>query len=334
MANGTTGTTAGTTGAGLNTGTTNSLSPWVGEYVTDTLGKGQALGDTGYQAYTGALTAGTSTLQNSAMQGLASLTAPTGVGDAAKTAGSAATAAGNLTYNPTTFTSGTFDDAAAKKYMSAFDLNALQPQIDEARRQAKIDQLANSAALSKAGLWGGSSSALMELGNQRNLEARLASITGAGYKDAYDRALTQFNTEQNRAFDVDKATEQANQFGANYDLSTINKQLDAAQMQSNLSTQDLTNNLNINNALMTAGNTQRNVTQEGYDALKKQFEEERMYPWQQTEYLMNLLKGLPISSEQNAYTTPSTLSDTLSTAGTFLDLINKASPSTATTATK
>jgi hypothetical protein len=57
-------------------GTESSLSSWVGPYVTDMLGKGQAIANMPYQAYTGPLTAGASNLQNTAFQGLAGLAMP------------------------------------------------------------------------------------------------------------------------------------------------------------------------------------------------------------------------------------------------------------------
>ena len=64
----------GTTGnAGQPLGMESSLSNWAGPYVTDMLGKGKALAQTPYQAYTGPLTAGSSALQNQAFTGLAGL---------------------------------------------------------------------------------------------------------------------------------------------------------------------------------------------------------------------------------------------------------------------
>ena len=64
--------------AGKQTGTESSLSNWVGPYVTEMLGKGQALAQTPYTAYTGPLTAGPSALQNQAFYGLGNLTIPSG----------------------------------------------------------------------------------------------------------------------------------------------------------------------------------------------------------------------------------------------------------------
>ena len=65
---------------GKQTSTESALSNYVGPYVTDMLGRGQALANEGYQAYLGPLTAGTSDLQQQAFDaasGLASLAMPT-----------------------------------------------------------------------------------------------------------------------------------------------------------------------------------------------------------------------------------------------------------------
>lgn len=68
-------TTTGTTGGGipLDTSRTSTLSPWVGDYVTDALSKGQALANRPYEAYTGPLTAGPSDLQQQAFAGISQL---------------------------------------------------------------------------------------------------------------------------------------------------------------------------------------------------------------------------------------------------------------------
>lgn len=92
--------TGGTVPTGT-VGTESNLSNWAGPYVTDMLGKGQALSTMPYQAYQGPLSAGDSALQTQAY-GLASgLQTPASIGQAANTAGNVASAAGNLSYSPT-----------------------------------------------------------------------------------------------------------------------------------------------------------------------------------------------------------------------------------------
>jgi hypothetical protein len=184
---------ASTMGTGTETGRESSLSNWAGDYVTNMLGKGQALADAPYQAYTGPLTAGASNLQNEAFSGLAGLTIPTGKMGA---------------YTPGSFT----DTGVAQKYMNPYLTQALEPQFVEARRQAEINRINDAGRLTKAGAYGGSRQAIMESEGNRNLTTNLANITGQGYKTAYDLAANQFNTEQGRG---QSAQEMNNAYGLN-----------------------------------------------------------------------------------------------------------------------
>jgi len=249
--------------AGQQTGTESSLSTWAGPYVTDMLGRGQALADQPYQAYTGPLTAGQSDLQTQAFQGLAGLTIPTE----------------QMTgYTPQSFTA-----EAAGQYMNPYLMAALQPQIDEARRQSEIARVEQAGRLTRAGAYGGGRQAIMESELGRNLLQNLAGITGTGYKQAFDLAQQQFNTEQQRLADQQQKARE-------YGLATLAKQADL-------------------------GATQRAIEQEGIAADIKQFEEQRDYPYKQVQYMQSLLQGLPLAAQSFTYAEPSALSELLSGAG-------------------
>jgi len=263
---------AGTTPAAKQTGTESSLSNWVGPYVTDMLGKGQALGNEGYQAYTGPLTAGESDLQTNAFSGLAGLAVPTEEMGA---------------FTPTSFNT----EGTAQQYMNPYLMNALNPQIDAARRQAEIQRVANAGRLTKAGAFGGSRQGVMEAEGNRGLLDRIAGITGTGYANAYDKAMGQFNTEQNMGM---KAQDMTNQYG----LGTLIKQADL-------------------------GNTQRGIEGEGIAADKAQFEEERDFPYKQVQYLQSLLQGLPLAAQNYTYTQPTGLSEALGSASGLQSFYNQ-----------
>ena len=130
---------------GTEIGASESLTPYVGPYVTDMLGKGAALADTPYDAYMGPLTAGASDLQTTAFEGLGSLNIPT------DTMG---------TYAPQEFTA-----EAAQGLMNPYLMAALQPQIDEARRQSDIERQRTAGRLLGAGTFGGGRQAVMEAEN-------------------------------------------------------------------------------------------------------------------------------------------------------------------------
>lgn len=188
---------------GQLTGETSSLSPWAAGYVTDMLGKGQALASQPYQAYTGPLTAGPSQAQEAAFQGVAGLTVPTSMG----------------AFDPQQFTA-----QQAQTYMNPYVQAALEPQIAEARRQSQIQRLQDASRLTKAGAYGGSRQAIMESELNRNLLQNLAGITATGYQTAYDKAAQQFNIEQDRE---QRAQELANQYG----LAALSKQAELGGIQ-------------------------------------------------------------------------------------------------------
>ena len=169
--------------AGKATGQESGLAQYAGDYVTDMLGKGKALGNEDYNAYMGPLTAGTSDLQTQAFEGIGGLASsfdPSGMG----TSG---------------YADQTFTGDIAQQYMNPYLQASLDPQIAEARRQSEIDRVNNASRMTQAGSFGGSRQAVMDAQNQGNLQRNLAGITGQGYADAYRNALGQFNTERDRS---------------------------------------------------------------------------------------------------------------------------------------
>lgn len=256
------GGSAGTTSTGtgvttpsapsLGTSTAENLSSWAGPYVSNYLGQGAALAQSPYQTYKGPLTAGASDLQQQQFAGLSSL-AQTG-------------------YTPTNFKSGIFDSGAAQSYMNPYISAALDPQLQELSRQGKIQNLANQAQATKMGAFGSSGSTLMQTEGQRNTLDKMQQALGQGYSTAYDKAMAQFNADQQRQMDVQKADEASRQYSSEFGLKSLDK-------------------------LGTAGETQRAIEQAGIEADKKQFEEQRDYPYKMVQFQKDLLTGLPIQTK-------------------------------------
>jgi hypothetical protein len=130
----------------------------------------------------------------------------------------------------------------------------------------------------------------MESELNRNLLQNLAGITGSGYASAYDRAMQQFNTEQGRGMEAQTA---ANTYG----LAALTKQAEL-------------------------GGVERGIEQQGMDADRLQFEEERDFPFKQVQYMQSLLQGLPIAAQSYSYMQPSQLSQVLSGAGGIQELFD------------
>ena len=259
------------TKAGTKVGTESALTTYAGDYVTDMMGKGEALADTPYDAYGGPLTAGESDLQTTAFEGIAGLNIPTDEMGA--------------------FTPGTFNAETAQGLMNPYLMAALQPQIDEARRQSNIDRLGYTSRLTQAGAYGGGRQAIMDSENQRNLLQNLAGITGTGYRDAYDTAMGQFNTDQDRMRGIQSDT---NQYG-----------LDALDTQ------------------LSAGETQRGIEQEGITADQIQFVEEKMFPYKQVQFLQSLLSGLPLETQAYTYSQPTGMEQLGKDSGKLIELFEE-----------
>ena len=215
--------------------TSSSLASWVGPYVADMLGKGQALSEAPYQAYTGPLTAGPSALEQQAFGAASTFQPSAAIGQAAQTAGGIAAAAQGMGYTPATFgnqftapgayqtgTFGTdtFGTQQAQQYMNPYLQSALDPQMKEMQRQADIQRAADAARLTKAGAYGGSRQAIMEAEGRRNLLGKQAEVLGQGYATAYDKAQQAFAQDQARRLEAQRATEASRQFGAGQGLTS------------------------------------------------------------------------------------------------------------------
>jgi hypothetical protein len=282
----------------------SSLSSWAGPYVTEMLGRGQALAGMPYQAYMGPLTAGQSTLQDTAFQGLAGLNIPTaqqttydpmsftGAGYAAPTAQQAV--AGEMgAYTPAS-------GNVVQQYMTPYLEAALQPQYDAATRQALIAQQALQSQYGKAGAYGGSRQAVADAELARGALDRMAGITGTGYQTAFEQAQQQFNEEQRRQMD---AAGQAQRYG-----------------------------LDVLGAQQTGGGLQRAIEQQGIAADIAQFEQERDYPKSNTLFMQSLLQGLPLETQSYSYYEPSGLQSLAGGANdvkSILDLLSRPNNSAA-----
>ena len=256
----------------------SSLSSWAGPYVTEMLGRGQALAQQPYQAYMGPLTSGQSSLQGQAFTGLGALSTPTnmggfnpqsftGAGYTPPTATQAA-AGSTPTYTPAS-------GNVLQEYMTPYLQGALQPQYDAARRQSEIQAQQLQSQYGKAGAYGGSRQGIAETELQRGLLDRMSGITGTGYQTAFEQAQKQFNTEQDRQM---TAQERSNRYG-----------------------------MDVLGAQQDAGSVQRAIEQQGITADMAQFEQERDYDKSNTLFMQSLLQGLPLETQSYSYSQPSGL---------------------------
>lgn len=185
--------TTAPTSSPVGTSTQSTLSEWSGPYVTNMLGKAQALSEQPYQVYQGPMTAGESALQSKYFTGLGGLTFPTQLGQSfsSSTAPALPTATGPA--------GSTTPTGPAAQYMNPYLQAVLAPQLEELRRQAGIAQQTQAGKAAQAGAFGGSRYGLMEAEGARNLMQEMNKTIGTGYANAYDKAMQQFNAEQGQA---------------------------------------------------------------------------------------------------------------------------------------
>ena len=144
----------------------------------------------------------------------------------------------------------------AQSYMNPYLESVLAPQMDELRRQSKLNLQPGLAKLTQAGGFGGGRQAIMESEANRNLLSEQNKTVGQGYASAFDKAMGQFNTEQGQSKD-------------------------------------------LVNMLANAGQAERGIEQEGITADYNEFLAQRDDPMKKTQYLQSMLQGLPISTVTN-----------------------------------
>ena len=268
------------TSAAPTTSVTTTPSPDVQPYAQDVLQKGQALIDAGTPAYTGQMTAGTSDLQNQAWQGLSNLTLPSSLKESGSRLGDLSQQAANYRFDPSTVTT----------YMNPYIQNALNPQLEELRRQSQINLQPYLAKLTQAGGYGGGREAILRSEANRNLLQEQSKVTSQGYKDAYDNAM--------------KAAQYASDLG----LKGITTGIQGSQAQGNVGAQEAQYGLQNLQALSTAGKTQQEQEQAGLNAQYNEFLRQLKYTPEMLKTQADLIRNMPGGTTVNTYSAqPSTL---------------------------
>jgi len=321
----------------------STVSNWAAPVVGGIVNAAVDVASNPYQVYGGQTVAGPSDLQNKAFTGIQQLTQPNA------SQGNAATnmqdvyksAMTQPAYTGTTFTSNTtgigngFDSAALDQYMNLYLSKILNPQLEEAKRQADIQQMKNNAQLIKSGAYGGGAQAIYNAETQRNLGTKLADITGKGYDTAFTAAQSQYNADQNRLLDALKAKEQSGQFGATQGLNYLKEAGDVARDQGTFGNQQQQLGLASNRQEADLGATQRGITQEGLKSDYDMWKEARDYPKNQIDWLNSVVSKYPMTTE-NEYGAPTSPANSIlggaltgiGALGTAADAVNKLSGTT------
>ena len=266
-----------------------SIPEYARPYVERMLGKSEALSNTPYQAYGGERIAGFTPMQQQSFQQVQNLQPSQQLGTGTQLAGMAGL--GSLMAGQN-YASQATNPGAMQSYMSPYIQGALNPQLEEARRQSSISGQQNAGQAARAGAFGGSRFGLQEAERQRNLGTLQNSIYGQGMQSAFDRA------------------QQAQQFGATLGLQGMGQGLQAANTLGQLGQQQFGQQKDIINAMQNAGSMQQGLEQQRLQQQYQDFLTQRDYPKQQQAFMSDMLRGLPLSqsSQQGYQAAPSYLS--------------------------
>jgi hypothetical protein len=243
-------------------------------YAKNVLDKGNALLNAPTPAYTGQMTAGPSALQTQAWDGLAGLTLPNTMTQAGQNLLDIQGKAQDMKFDPNT----------VSQYMNPYLMNALNPQLDEARRQSQISSQPAMAKLTQAGGYGGGRQAIMESENQRNLNTNLANITGQGYKAAYDDAM------------------KSAQYSADFGLKSLQAGTTANQAAGNIGAQEAQYGLQNLQALSTAGGIQQGQNQAGLNSQYNEWLRQQNYLPTALKNQQELIRAMPGGTQTENYT--------------------------------
>ena len=282
------------------------LPEWAKPYAKETLGKGQALTQTPYQTYGGERQAGFTPLQQQSFGGAAQMQ-PSQLGaQAGQLAGAATMGALGTNYNP--YETGGFTSQTAGQYMNPYLEQAMEPQLREAQRASQMQGVADQGQAVRAGAFGGGRQAIIESERQRNLGQLQGDIRAKGYMSAFDQAQQQFSREQ-------QLREQSRQYGAGLGMQGLQTALQGAGQMGALGGQQFAQGMDINKLQNLYGQQQQAQEQAGLTQKYQDFQAQQKHPYQQLEFMSNLLRGTPMGTVSSLYQAPSNNLGTLAGLG-------------------
>ena len=254
--------------------------------------------------------AGFSPMQQNAQRGASQLTLPGQFGQGSQFANAAglgslgtasqAAGAGNNYYQMAT------DPNAVNAFMNPYMQNALNPQLDEIRRQYDISGQQQKGAATGAGAFGGSREALMEAENTRNMGTTMNQAIGNAYNNAFQQA------------------QNAQQFGANLGLQGQQTALQgygqagqAGALLGQLGQQQLAGQQGIIGTQNQIGAQQQALEQAKMNQDIQNYATAQQYPLMELGMMSNMLRGLPMSAPTTSMyqAQPTSLTQAIGTAG-------------------
>jgi len=171
-----------------------------------------------------------------------------------------------------------WDAAAMERYMNPYAKGVTDIAANELLRNNSIAQVGRNDAAAKAGAFGGSRHGVVDAEANRNLQQSLSDLYLRGGAAAYESALGAFSQDQARK------------------LQAAEGQAGVARAGQELTQKDA-------EALSAIGGQQRAMDQANLDTAKADFDEQKMWPFQQLNFALGALRGTPYSQQTSQTTT-------------------------------
>ena len=282
------------------------FAPEAAPYAQDVLGQAQALTDVNanpYQQYQGDTIAQFTPLQNLAYGNAATMSSAPQLQDASALAGQAGLGALNTqyTFNPANFNSA-YSGATTRDAQGNVTGNSmLNPFLDVQNaatyRNAGIQNAQNNAQATLGGAFGGGRQAIMNSQANADLQRNL----GQNQYNAYNQAQQQYNTQN-------QLNAQQQQFGAGLGLQGLQTANQAATNLANIGQTQYGQNMGINQLQAQYGGAQQQQVQNGLNQQQQQFLNYQNYPYQQLNFMQNMIRGLPMTNQTaSVYQSPGSM---------------------------
>lgn len=300
-----------------STVTQTNLPDYARPYFEQMLSQSQSLGSAPYQPYTGDRIAPLNQQQNQALGNVSAnqgnyqpLFNQAGQGLAsAQGVAMGGPQQANNTYQSSNFTPDQFTGANIQQYMNPYLEQSLQPQIDLLNRQFGQQGRALDAQAASNGAFGGYRQGIERSQNNLNNNLAFSNLVGQGYNTAYGQAANQFNTSQQQQAQASalnnqqqqqqsslglQATGMNNQYGLGYGQLGLG----AAQGLGTLGSATQSAGQNDANALLNAGTVQQNQSQNSLNTAYNDFLDQKYYPYQTLNWQSGILRGVPVTANQ------------------------------------
>lgn len=248
---------------------TSNLPPWHATAWENLYNRANDLSQQPFPQYTDPRIAGFSADQLNAMQ-----MARAGVGQAQPILGSAVNAAQGAMQGPTT--------AGISQFMNPYNDLVTNNVLNELQRRNDVAAQGDAAGAVKAGAFGGDRYGIVQSERQRNLDQTMADVLSQRGEAAYASGLDQFNKQQAMG-------------------------LQGAGVLSNLAGNTQALNSQDVSSLLGIGTLQQGQEQQGLDINYNDFQKQAQYPFDQVNFVKQILQGTP-SSQTTQTSTPSSQS--------------------------